>query len=99
MECEALPDVVEVEYHFKNAMHIFTSFNSAGLVHIDSDSREDAYNKIGPILSRHFSAAYGKPVRYIPTTDYAGFEGVLSGRSSEGTQNLAFTLDEVEHRV
>lgn len=90
---DALPDVVEVEYHFKNSVHIFTSLNSAGLVHIDSSDREVAYGKIGPVLSRHFSAFCGHTVTYAQITDYKGFCDVLDGRVESSVHNLAFRLE------
>lgn len=90
---EALPEIVEVEYHFRNSVHTFTSVNAAGLVHIDSTDREEAYNKIGPVLSRHFSASCGSPVRYSPNTDYAGFCDVVAGRDVAPMHNLAFRLE------
>ena len=90
---EALPAIVEVEYHFKNSVHTFTSVNAAGLVHIDSSDRETAYNKIGVVLSRHFSAYCGVLVRYAPNTDYAGFCDVVAGLDVAPKHNLAFQLD------
>lgn len=90
---DTLPEVIDVEYHLKHTMHVFTSANSAGLVHIDSTDREDAYNRIGPVLSRHFSAALGRQVRYVPTTNYSGFVEALAGRGTHNVPHLAFCLE------
>lgn len=95
MNRKVLPEVVEIEYHYKNSVHIFTCQNDAGLVHIDSDNREEAYERIGPVLSQHFTAYCGQSVRYSPSTDYRGFCDVVAGRALTTVPNIAFKLENI----
>ena len=94
MDLKALPDSVDVEYHFKNSVHVFTSLSSAGLVHIDNKDREEAFNRIGPVLSDHFSAFGGNPVHYSPSLTYTDFCALLDGDGCVPLKPLAFTLEE-----
>lgn len=94
MDLKALPDSVDVEYHFKNSVHVFTSLSSAGLVHIDNKDREEAFNRIGPVLSDHFSAFCGYPVHYSPSLTYTAFCGLLDGDDCGTLKPLAFMLEE-----
>lgn len=94
MENKVLPEAVDVEYHLTNAVHVFTSTGPAGLVHIDSKDQEEAYNRIAPVLSDHFSAYYGQKVAYSPSITYKEFCQMLDGcTNSNLISALAFTLD------
>lgn len=94
-----VPEIVEVDYHFVHAMHVFTSVTTGGLVHVDSQDREEAFNLIAPVLSRHVSMAAKRPVRYVPSTDYKGFVAFLSGESTPECYNLAFELEKESAHV